>query len=95
MEAQVENNVKNKQTNKQRKEKKTYVQTELNHWKIAEVEKILERKNLLWTRENDSLLLWTGAPGLTPRSCCISCRQNSYFLFLAGSFVINNITCNM
>ena len=51
MEAQVENNVK-KQTNKQtkkRKEKKTYVQTEFNHWKIVEVEKILERKNLLWT----------------------------------------------
>ena len=86
MEAQVENNVKNKQTNKQRKEKKnSYVQTEFNHWKIAEVEKILERKNLLRT----------GAPGLTPRPCCIPCRQNSYFLFLAGSFVINNITCNM
>ena len=32
MEAQVENNVKNKQTNKQRKEKKnSYVQTEFNH----------------------------------------------------------------
>ena len=28
---------------------------------------------------------------LTPRPCCISYRQNSYFLFLAGSFVINNL----
>ena len=32
------------------------------------------------------------APGLTPRFCGTSCRQNSYFLFLAGSFVVNNIT---
>ena len=32
MEAQVENNVKNKQTNKQRKEtKNSYLKTEFNH----------------------------------------------------------------
>ena len=47
MEAQVENNVKkqtNKQTNKQRKERKKRICAELNHWKIEEVEKILEKK---------------------------------------------------
>ena len=50
MEAQVENNVKNKQTNKetkkQRKEKKKRICAELNHWKIEELEKILEKKEL-------------------------------------------------
>ena len=47
MEAQVENNVKkqtNKQTNKQRKERKKRICAELNHWKIEELEKILEKK---------------------------------------------------
>ena len=49
MEAQVENNVKkktNKQTIKQRKEKKRkkLICAELNHWKIEELEKILEKK---------------------------------------------------
>ena len=47
MEAQVENNVKtNKQTNKQRKEKKKRICEELNHWKIEELEKVLEKKEL-------------------------------------------------
>ena len=48
MEAQVENNV-NKQTNKQiNKEKKRNkrICAELNHWKIEELEKILEKKEL-------------------------------------------------
>ena len=44
MEAQVENNVKKKTTNKQRKEKKKRTCAELNHWKIEELEKILEKK---------------------------------------------------
>ena len=45
MEAQVENNVK--KTNKQRKEKKTYVQTSITE-KLRKWRKmILERKNLL------------------------------------------------
>ena len=46
MEAQVDNNVKNKQTNKQRKEKKKRICTELNNWKIEEKEKILKKKEL-------------------------------------------------
>ena len=48
MEAQVDNNVKNKQTNKQRKEKKRKkrICTELNNWKIEEKEKILKKKEL-------------------------------------------------
>ena len=47
MEAQVENNVKktNKQINKENKTQKR-ICTELNHWKIEEVEKILEQKEL-------------------------------------------------
>ena len=74
MEAQVENNVKkkNKET-KNRKEKNAYVQNwiteNLGNWR-----KYWKRKNLIWTR----------APGLTPRFCGISCRQNSYFLFFAS-----------
>ena len=48
MEAQVENNVKkNKQTNKQinkEKKRKKRICAELNHWKIEELEKILEKK---------------------------------------------------
>ena len=47
MEARVENNVKNnKQTNKQRKLKKKRIRTELNHWKIEELEKILEQNEI-------------------------------------------------
>ena len=46
MEAQVENNVKtNKQINKEKKRKKRICE-ELNHWKIEELEKILEKKEL-------------------------------------------------
>ena len=47
MEAQVEKNVKkktNKQTIKQRKKRKKLICAELNHWKIEELEKILEKK---------------------------------------------------
>ena len=44
MEAQVENNVKNKQTIKKENKTKKRICTELNHWKIEEVEKILELK---------------------------------------------------
>ena len=87
MEAQVQNNVKkNKQTNKQRKEKKKnphmYMQTSITETLRKWRKIILKRKNLLWT----------GAP---PNTQALSCRQKNYFLFLAGSFVINNITCNM
>ena len=49
MEAQVENNVKTKQTKKQRnkeKKRKKRICAELNHWKIEELEKILEKKEL-------------------------------------------------
>ena len=49
MEAQVENNVKKKQTNKQlnkEKKRKKLICAELNHWKIEELEKILEKKEL-------------------------------------------------
>ena len=50
MGAQVENNVKkNKQTNKQlnkEKKRKKLIFAELNHWKIEELEKILEKKEL-------------------------------------------------
>ena len=49
MEAQVEKNVKkktNKQTIKQRKKRKKLICAELNHWKIEELEKILEKKEL-------------------------------------------------
>ena len=48
MEAQVENNLKkkkNKQINKEKKRKKR-ICAELNHWKIEELEKILEKKEL-------------------------------------------------
>ena len=49
MEAQKENNVKktttNKQINKEKKRKKL-ICAELNHWKIEELEKILEKKEL-------------------------------------------------
>ena len=47
MEAQVENNVKKKQTNKylnKEKKRKKLIFAELNHWKIEELEKILEKK---------------------------------------------------
>ena len=44
MEAQVENNVKNKQTIKKENKTKKRTCTELNHWKIEEMEKILEQK---------------------------------------------------
>ena len=45
MEAQAENNVKKiiKKETKKRKEKNAYG-AELNHWKIEELEKILEKK---------------------------------------------------
>ena len=49
METQVENNAKNKQTNKQiskEKKGKKRICTELNHWKIEELDKILEKKEL-------------------------------------------------
>ena len=48
MEAQVENKVKkiNKQINKENKRKKKRICRELHHWKIEEVEKILEKKEL-------------------------------------------------
>ena len=45
METQVDNNVKNKQTNKEKKRKKR-IYVELNHWNIEEKEKILEKKEL-------------------------------------------------
>ena len=87
MEAQVEKNVKkktNKQTIKQRKEKKKTHMCRiesLKNWGTGE--------NIGKERTLYELAI---APGLTPRFCGISCRQNSYFLFLAGSFVVNNIT---
>ena len=49
MEAQVEKNVKKKQTNKQinkEKKRKERICAELNHWKVEELEKILEKKEL-------------------------------------------------
>ena len=49
MEAQVENNAKTKQKKKQRnkeKKRKKRIYAELNHWKIEELEKILEKKEL-------------------------------------------------
>ena len=47
MEVQVENKVKkiNKQINKENKRKRRICR-ELHHWKIEEVEKILEKKEL-------------------------------------------------
>ena len=44
MEAQAENNVKKKERNKETKKRKKRISTELNHWKIEELEKILEKK---------------------------------------------------
>ena len=74
MEAQVENNVKTK-----KRKKNTYVQ-------ISITEKLLKWRKIILERKN---LLSTGAPGLTPRSCGISCRQKSYCRQKS------NITCNM
>ena len=44
MEAQVENNVK--KINKETKKRKKRICTELNHLKLKELEKILEKKEL-------------------------------------------------
>ena len=44
METQVENNVKKKKQIDKEKKRKKRICAELNHWKIEELEKILEKK---------------------------------------------------